>query len=148
MNTFRAPSDLLAMAISIAFIVIALWHFYMAFFPPRGDNAAVPSVNGKPLFVPSLVATLGVGAVVTAFAALTAATADLLPMSLPKAMLVWLSYGLAVGLFLRAIGEFKYVGFFKRVRSSRFAKFDTFIYSPLCLLLAMGVACNALRHRA
>ena len=55
-------------------------------------------------------------------------------------VLVWLSYVLAVGLLGRAIGEFRYVGFFKRVRGSRFAKLDTVVYSPLCLLLAVGVA--------
>ena len=40
----------------------------------------------------------------------------------------------------RAIGDFKYVGFFKRVRGSKFARMDTLVYSPLCLLLALGVA--------
>jgi hypothetical protein len=44
------------------------------------------------------------------------------------------------------VGEFKYVGFFKRVRGTRFATLDTLVYSPLCLLLAAGVAWVALRH--
>jgi hypothetical protein len=47
---------------------------------------------------------------------------------------------LALGLLARAIGEFRYVGFFKRVRGSRFARLDTLLYSPLRLLLAVGVA--------
>ena len=63
-------------------------------------------------------------------------------------VLVWLSYVLAVGLLGRAIGEFRYVGFFKRVRGSRFAKLDTVVYSPLCLLLAVGVALVALQSGA
>jgi hypothetical protein len=33
--------------------------------------------------------------------------------------LSWLSLALALGLLARAIGEFRYVGFFKRVRGSR-----------------------------
>jgi hypothetical protein len=45
-----------------------------------------------------------------------------------------------VGLLARAVGEFKHVGFFKRVVGSRFATLDTYVYSPLCLALAMGVA--------
>jgi hypothetical protein len=41
------------------------------------------------------------------------------------------------GIFLlRAIGDFHYIGFFKQVRDSRFARLDTLVYSPLCLLLA------------
>jgi Protein of unknown function (DUF3995) len=48
--------------------------------------------------------------------------------------------GLALGLLLRAVGDFRYVGFFKSVRDSRFATMDTWCYSPVCLALSMGVA--------
>jgi len=67
---------------------------------------------------------------------------------LPPAVLSWLSCALALGLFMRAVGEFKCVGFFQRVRGSRFATLDTLVYSPLCLLLAMGVVFVALRKGA
>jgi len=82
------------------------------------------------------------------FAGLVAATAGLVPLALPPVLLTWMSYALALGLLARAIGEFKYVGFFKRVRGSRFATLDTFVYSPLCLLLAAGVAAVAARNTA
>ncbi len=49
---------------------------------------------------------------------------------------------------MRAVGEFKCVGFFQRVRGSRFATLDTLVYSQLCLLLAMGVVFVALRKGA
>lgn len=44
--------------------------------------------------------------------------------------------GFAVGgvLVLRAVGEFKYVGFFKRVKGSKFATYDSWLFSPFCLL--------------
>ena len=74
------------------------------------------------------------------FAGLVAATGCLLEVGVPPRLLSWLSLALALGLLARAIGEFKYVGFFKRVRGSRFARLDTLIYSPLCLSLAIGVA--------
>jgi hypothetical protein len=51
-----------------------------------------------------------------------------------------MSYALALGLLARAMGDFNYVGFFKRVRGTRFARMDTLLYSPLCLALAVGVA--------
>ena len=31
------------------------------------------------------------------------------------------------------------VGFFKKVGGSRFAKLDTYFYSPLCLVLGVGL---------
>lgn len=131
---------LLALLVSSVFVVLGLWHFYMAWAPSSGESGAVPSVSGKAVFRPSGRATLVVGVVLLLFAALVAGTAGLLPMGLPKSVLQWSSLALALGLFARAVGEFKYVGFFKRVRGTKFARLDTWLYSPLCLLLALGVA--------
>jgi hypothetical protein len=122
------------------FVLLALWHFVMAQRTTAGDSAAVPSADGKPLFVPSRKATVMVGLVLLLFAGLVAATGGMVAVGLPGVALSGLSYALALGLVARAIGEFKYVGFFKRVRGSRFATLDTLVYSPLCLLLAIGVA--------
>jgi len=130
----------LAMLLCSVFLVLALWHFYMALRPSSGNAGAVPSVDGKPLFVPSRNATLAVGVVLLSFASLVAATGGILHLGVPSVALSWLSYALALGLLARAVGEFNYVGFFKRIRGSRFATLDTFVYSPLCLLLAIGVA--------
>ena len=131
-------SEALAPAVCVAFMALALWHFYKALGPH--SEGAVPSVNGRPLFVPSRGATVAVGIVLVLFAGLVAATAGLMAVGLPRALLSWLSYGLALGLLLRAVGEFRYVGLLKRVRGTKFAVLDTYVYSPLCLLLAVGVA--------
>lgn len=138
----------LAVTVCIIFVVLALWHFRMALAPAGGQSGAVPSVEGKPLFVPSKRATVVVGVLLLSFAALVAVTGGLVPLAMPRVVPVWLSYGLALGLLARAIGEFKYVGFFKRIRGSRFAKLDTLVYSPLCLLLSAGVALVALHNGA
>lgn len=130
------------------FIGLALWHFRMAMLPMKGESGAVPTVDGKPLFVPSRKSTVAVGAVLLLFAGLVAATAGVVSVGLPRVALVWCSYALATGLLARAVGEFKYVGFFKRVRGSRFAKLDSLVYSPLCLLLAIGVALVARQNGA
>lgn len=45
------------------------------------------------------------------------------------------------GLFaLRMIGDFRYVGLFKKVKDSVFAKNDTGIFIPLCIYLALSNA--------
>jgi hypothetical protein len=138
----------LALVISLAFLVLALWHFRMALSPAGGTGGAVPSVNGKPLFVPSAQATVAVGVVLLACALLVAATAGLVRVGISGQVLSWASFALALGLLARAVGEFKYVGFFKRVRGSRFARLDTLVYSPLCLALAVGVALVAQHNRS
>jgi hypothetical protein len=136
---------LLAYALAGVFVLLALWHFGMAALPASGKGGAVPSVDGKALFKPSKLATVGVGVVLLLFAALMGATGGLIHTGLNPMLLAGLSYALAAGLLARAIGEFKYLGLFKRVRGSRFATLDTFVYSPLCLLLAGGVATMAWR---
>jgi hypothetical protein len=44
--------------------------------------------------------------------------------------------GVAVILLLRGIGDFRYVGLFKRVRDTPFARMDSRVYTPLVLALA------------
>jgi Protein of unknown function (DUF3995) len=47
---------------------------------------------------------------------------------------------LAAVMVARFLGDFRYVGVFKRVRGTRFADLDTRLYAPLCLALAVGCA--------
>lgn len=37
----------------------------------------------------------------------------------------------------RAIGDFKYVGFFKKYRSTKFGQNDTKYFSPLCMVIGI-----------
>jgi Protein of unknown function (DUF3995) len=130
----------LPLLLCAVFVALALWHFVMALTPSSGLGGAVPVDGGKPLFVPSTRATLAVGFVLLLFAALVAATTGWLDLPVPRSVLSGLSMALAAALAARAVGDFRYVGFFKRVRGSRFAVLDTRVYSPLCLLMATGVA--------
>jgi hypothetical protein len=138
-------SFVLVVSVTTVFVALALWHIRMAFSPPAAESGAVPSDRGKPLFVPSRTSTLLVAFALLLFAGLVASAGGLVQLGLPARALSLLSYVLALGLVVRAIGEFKYVGFFKRVRGTKFARMDTLLYSPLCLLLAAGVAAVAYR---
>jgi len=130
----------LAMMVCTIFLVLALWHFYMAVAGHSGESAAVPSRDGKPVFVPSTGSTIAVGFVLILFAVLVACTSGILVLGLPPGLLRVLCYALALGLLARAAGDFNYVGFFKRVRGTRFARMDSLLYSPLCLALSVAVA--------
>lgn len=140
------PGTVIATVVTAVFVALALWHFAMAALPATGESGAVPSVSGRPLFVPSAMATVAVAVILLGFAGLVAATAGLVQVDVSQKILAMFSYVLAFGLLARAVGEFRYVGLFKRVRGSRFARLDTLIYSPLCLLLAAGVAFVASQH--
>lgn len=124
---------------SLIFVVLGLWHAYWAAGGRLAHRAALPIQDGEPLFRPSSQGTLAVAAVLIGCAWLTAANAGLVPAPALRA-LPWLGLLVALGLLARAIGDFRYVGFFKRKGEDPFARLDTRVYSPLCLLLAAGVA--------
>ena len=117
-----------------------MWHFAMALAPFPRESVAVPYLNGRPLFVPSVTATAAVGVGLLLCALLVVSTAGVVAVGLSPRVLSALCAGLALGLLLRAVGDFRYVGFFKSVRGSRFATMDTWCYSPVCLALSIGVA--------
>jgi len=50
------------------------------------------------------------------------------------------TWGVAAVLMARAIGEFNYIGIFKRRRETGFARRDSRIYTPLTLGLAISCA--------
>jgi high-affinity Fe2+/Pb2+ permease len=93
----------LALFISFVFVALAVWHFRMAASAARGlGDGAVPSVEGKPLFVPSARATVAVGLVLLFFAALVAATAGFVQVGISPPHLSWACLALALGLLARA----------------------------------------------
>lgn len=122
------------------FAGLSLIHIYWLFGGRVGQLAAIPEIDGKPVFQPSTFATLVVAVGLALCAVVIAGTARMLALPLSQTVLAWLTRGLAVILLLRAIGDFRLVGFFKPIRDTRFARLDTAVYSPLCLALAIGSA--------
>ncbi len=105
---------------------------------------AVPKTDGKSAFKPGRALTLLVAFGLAGFAALHLAKLGSLPLPLSN---TWIQYSLlAVGgiFFIRAIGDFRYVGFFKRITDTAFAKMDTAYYVPLCLVLSINAFWTAL----
>ncbi|MGE0470541.1 MAG: DUF3995 domain-containing protein [Nitrospira sp.] len=135
-----ALSLLVAWALIAVFACLSLVHVYWLVGGRVGQLAAIPENDGKPIFEPSALATLVVAIGLALCAVVIAATAGILTATLPQTVLAWLTRALAVILLLRAIGDFRLVGFFKRIRHTRFARLDTAVYSPLCLALAIGTA--------
>ena len=133
-----ALSLLVAWALIAVFACLSLVHVYWLVGGRVGQLAAIPENDGKPIFEPSALATLVVTMGLALCAVIIAGTAGMLALPLSQTILAWMTRGLAVVLLLRAIGDFRFVGFFKRIRHTRFARLDTLVYSPLCLLLAIG----------
>lgn len=133
-----------ALAACSALTAAAAIHLYWAAGGTAWKAGAIPSRDGVPVLSPSALSTFLVGIALLGMAAVVGSTAGLLPPFLPAGLLRGTSAVLALIFAARAIGEFRYVGFFKRVQGSAFAGRDTYLYSPLCLLLAILIALVAL----
>ena len=120
--------------------LIALVHVYGALGGRLARAAALPEVEGAPAFTPRASMTLAVAAALLLAALLIAVTGGAVQAPVPRTLARGLTGVLALVFIARAVGDFRLVGFFKRVRGTRFARLDTALYAPLCLLLGLAAA--------
>lgn len=130
--------NILGILLAAIFAILSLFHIYWAAGGRFGSSVTVPTVSGERLFNPSLLATL-----LVAFALLIAMLTvlgqiGLLGDVIPQWIFRWATLGISALFLLRAIGDFKILGFFKRASESGFAFWDTFLFSPLCLFIAVA----------
>ncbi len=129
---------------TLILLAISGIHFFWAFGGRWGGDAALPtSQDGKKALSPSVFATLVVAFGILAMALLHLEKVQTLNLPIPA----WINaYGLKIiaGIFLlRAIGDFRYVGFSKKIKNTKFANLDTKYYSPLCLILSINAFITA-----
>lgn len=129
---------LVAAALAAVYCVLSLLHVGWALGWRGGQVQVLPERDGAPLFRPGPLSTLAVAAVLFLAALIVTQRAGLGRELLPAALVGPLCWAVSAALVLRAVGEFRYVGFFKRVRGTAFARMDTRLYSPLAFLLGAG----------
>lgn len=126
---------IISITLAVSFIVIALVHVFWALGFKSDIRKIVPVVNGEPVFTPGPIGTFIVAIVLFCFAGISLALGY--SSKVPVSYFPFLkSAGIAIGVILivRAVGDFKYAGFFKRIKGSNFAKYDNWLYSPFCLI--------------
>lgn len=134
----------LSLVVAVVLLLIAALHVYWAAGGRRGASAVVPTRSAaqhgeRPLFEPGPAATLAVAGALGLAAVLVLGRTGVLPRVAPAWVYHAGAWALGAVLGLRAVGEFRYVGVFKRVRGTRFAALDTRFYTPLCAGLAAAV---------
>ena len=122
----------------LIFLFLSSIHFYWAFGGKWGTEGVYPSkADGNPMRPPTVTATLIVAVGLLLFAVFYMMKAGFFSVQLPLLMDkngLWILTGIFI---LRAIGDFNYLGFFKKVKNSKFAVNDTKYYAPLCLIIAL-----------
>lgn len=122
----------------VIFTILAGIHFYWAFGGKLWWTYVLPTNENEELVLkPKTIDSISVGIGLTLCLSIYLVHIIQYPFSLPT---WYFSIGkwLVPSVFtLRAIGEFKYVGFFKSIQNTRFARTDTKLFSPLCLFIGI-----------
>ncbi|HEV7891924.1 MAG TPA: DUF3995 domain-containing protein [Pyrinomonadaceae bacterium] len=134
---------ILGILLAVIFAVISLFHFYWAAGGTFGRSVAVPTVavpsrGDVRVFKPSVGGTILVAVAFLLAIAVILGQLGFLGEAVPHRVFRWGTWAIALIFFLRAVGEFRLVGFFKRVSDTPFALWDTWLFSPLCLVIAVA----------
>lgn len=126
---------MIAFVLAGVLFALAVLHAFWAFGGRAGLRVAVPhTADATPTFRPTRALTLLVGLALLA-ASLTALSVQVdMPVRAPRGVL----YLLAVVFLMRGVGDVRYVGLFKRVTRTPFAQWDTYLFTPLCLVMSAG----------
>jgi len=131
-------TSILASVAALFLMILSIIHVYWAFGGSWGSTVAVPrKPGGEALFRPRMPETIAVAVLL-----LIACLSLLVQSGVTQFMdanpyIRYICVVCAFVFFLRAVGEFNYMGFFKRVKHTPFAVNDTKYYSPLCLFLSL-----------
>lgn len=129
---------ILAAILSLIFFILAAIHFNWVFGGKFGFEEALPTKeNGARILNPKKIDSAVVGMSLGAFALFYLLRLGIVDYNMPAWLLKYGGWSIPVIFMLRAIGDFKYVGFFKKVKTTVFAQWDTKLFSPLCLTIAI-----------
>ncbi len=129
---------ILGILLAVIFAVLSFFHLYWAAGGRFGGGTAIPTAgSGERLFNPSPLGTILVAAALFAAMLVVLGRLKIWGAFVPG----WIFYSgtwvTSLLFLLRTIGDFRYVGFFKSVTETSFARWDTILFSPLCLFIAI-----------
>jgi hypothetical protein len=144
MESLGAIATPLCEAAALLLLFIAALHFYWAFGGRKGLDVAIPTEGDRFVFKPGPLSCFVVGFGLLLVALVLIVRVGLLGPVQGRLLYEWATWALVFIFLLRALGDFRYVGFSKKIWETRFARLDTFIYSPVCLFIAFAAFAAAM----
>ncbi len=128
---------ILSLILFLILVVLGGFHFYWFFGGLWGLEKVIPTKDGLSSLAIPKIATLFVAVVLVLFGLVYLMKSELLSIDGPNWIINYGYWFIPSIFILRAIGDFKYVGFFKKIKHTTFAKADSKVFIPLCL--AIGI---------
>ncbi len=121
---------------------LALIHFYWAFGGRRGYSLAIPEKkDGQLIFTPEILECSIVGFGLLSILVFLIYKLGIIGLNLPPWITNYYLYIVGVLFMIRSIGDFKFVGLFKKIKHSKFASLDTKYFTPICVFIALSLFC-------
>ena len=126
--------------LSILILVIAAgFHFYWSLGGKIGRSVSVPQLpSGEPIIELPRIGSFFVGLFLLLPALLVIVLGFNINIPIAGDWPRWGGYFFAIFFVGRAFSFHPYVGWLKKVTNTRFSSYDTYLYCPLCLLLALA----------
>ncbi|WP_369048418.1 DUF3995 domain-containing protein [Tenacibaculum sp. UWU-22] len=129
---------ILSILLSIVFIILGIIHFNWVIGGKFGFSESLPTKEtGERVMNPKKIDSAIVGFGLTVFGLFYFLKSGLINFNLPQQVMKYGGWIIPAIFLLRAIGEFKYIGFFKKIKETDFGKWDTKLFSPLCLVIGI-----------
>ena len=130
--------SMLSLLLFVIFTALGLIHFNWVFGGKWGFEKTIPTKeNGERVLNPKKVDSAVVGLALCSFAMFYLLKSSFLNIDIPIWITTYGSWIIPSIFILRAMGDFKYIGFFKKIKSTTFGKADSKIFSPLCLTIGL-----------
>ncbi len=137
---------LVGYTVAIIFIILSLLHAYWALGGTWALDSVLPSEEGNltPIEYPSKLAIWFVSFLLFLAMLIVLGKMGLWGKRFPRWIFKWGTWGLSIVFFMRSVGDFKDCGFFKEVTTTTFAYLDTWLFTPLCLLISVFCVITAI----
>ncbi|WP_225037393.1 DUF3995 domain-containing protein [Winogradskyella sp. SM1960] len=128
----------LSIILFVIFSSLGFIHFYWLLGGKWGLEKALPTKEaGQKAMEPPKIATVIVGIGLISFGLIYLIKTGLINFQIPNWIVTYGSWTIPCIFILRAIGDFNYVGLFKKIKNTEFSKADSKWFIPLCLTIGI-----------
>lgn len=127
---------ILEIILSLIFFFIGGVHISWSLGLKWGYEQVIPKKEkGENLFTPRKPECIVMAIIFFLFGIFYLIKTDFISLNIHQCVLTYSGWFISILFIIRTIGDFKYVGIFKSIKTTDFAKWDNKLYIPLCIII-------------